>query len=343
MYRILSICFLLSALALGITACEQAADTSSNIDDYAHLPMAAKPGAPAQANPAVVYLTASQQIGVMDANSNNQTIIYTSSQNWISNVSWSPTQTIVWSEIAGATSAIRAADVIVGSNGIPAASNVRTIISESSTPGQIALPKWSSTLTTGKIAYRVTSGSTMGNHLCLISPAGGSIDTIYTSPNGTSINCITWSPDDSKIAFFLIDGNTVNKVLVLDVATRNVVESIEITNFDQSTWIDDLEWSRTGSLNKLAFSINGTIYYLSPVTGSVPTTNGVQRLNSNFDGVACFSFSPDNSTLMFVNNRYSTRASDPPTVSLRSNKTQTATVSTINKTFPETSELNWHR
>ncbi len=352
MYRILSMCFLLATLALGITACEQAADTSSNIDDYANLPMAAKPGAPAQADPKIVYLTSDFKIAVMDSTGANQTVVYTPSLSTsLSAVepNWSPDNTIVWTESPSrGVSQIRAADILV-TNGVPVATNVRTIVSKTETTSDnlsIRHARWSSKSGTNMIAFSLFAPAGGRNHVCIMPTSGGPWDTLYTSDPNVQVIGLAFNHDDSKLAIALKQFNAngsfhSNRFIIIEGpqswAPGNGLYDIPISK-EMSHPNDPFDWSRATSssddIDRLTFVADGKIYYVSG-EGGAPWTQNVAAL----PGTA--TWSPNNKNVMFVRNNVKGKTT---TVELAKNVASSTTFTTLDNTFPNPfAMLNWHR
>jgi hypothetical protein len=209
---------------------------------------------------------------------------------------WSSAGSICFSKGGGSASApdtIEAIDVSVNSSGVPVESNFRVIVGLTSQADRLNNPFWSSTTAVNKIAY-TTHGA--AGKLWVVSASGGtpslilSVDTSsahVSSPLGDP----TWSPDDSKLALIRLSASSTT-IMILSTSTWTYIDSITV-----SGTIDGLEWSRTGSTNKLAFSVyasgNYQLYYVDPVTGATPTTSGVA---GNYP-----TWSPNNSAVMYNN------------------------------------------
>ncbi|HET6511426.1 MAG TPA: hypothetical protein VFH43_04495 [Candidatus Kapabacteria bacterium] len=340
-YKII-LTFSLTFLALGIslTACDF--DPGSTTTPGQDHDMAVK-GAPAAAAPAIAYIDASSRLGVMDSSSTNQTIVYTpSSGNWIDRPHWSPSNSVLWAEYpsSGNTSSIRAADISV-SGGVPGASNIRTILSESDDTARIRFPTWSSTTSTDKIAFAFYRGSSGGvrrpSYVCTISSDGSGLDTLYTTTAGV-VAGITWNADDSKLAIYLSE---VGQILILNAATGAVEETIAISDNGNYGGLHSLEWSRSSSINKLMFVLDGRVQYVTPSTGSSPSTQNVGYGNAPITIAQRASWSPNNSGVMFIKATW-TNSCGCDKHSLVKCTAQSSSVKDIDKTF-EATDLHWHR
>ncbi len=183
-----------------------------------------RPPVSTPANPAITYRSSIstgsgrnksvyQTIAVMDTNGTNQTNVFTANTTTarLSHPTWSPDgSSISWlSQDNGYSgpSHIVAADITINSNGVPVASNYRTIASIPGTAPEyywIYDQSWCSLPTTGKIAFIVTYGTgTSGwSFLYTVSTSGGEWDllaSVYDDEGGFySSPC--WSPDDYRIA-----------------------------------------------------------------------------------------------------------------------------------------------
>ncbi len=336
--------FFLVLLVLGFTtvACEQA-PTSSDNNSTDHQ-MGSKPAA-AAADPKIAYIDATNKLGVMDTSSSNQTLVYTpASGSYIERPFWSPSSSVLWAEYptSGNTSAIKAADISV-SNGVPVSSNVRTILSESDDTARIRFPTWSSTSSTNSIAFVYYRGRFNGtarpSYVCTITASGGALDTLYTTTSGT-VQGIAWNADDSKLAVYTIEGTT-GTILIVNTSTGLVADSMTFTDNSNYGGLNSLEWSRSGSVNKLAFVLDGAIQYIAPSTGSSPSTQNVGKGSAPNTIANYASWSPNNSSLMFIKATY-TSSCQCDKHSLLKNNAQTTTIKELDKTF-EASALNWHR
>jgi hypothetical protein len=340
MSRILCLIVAIATLSLGLSACEQ--DPSSNASDRS---LGARGSTATAADPKIVYTDATNKLGVMDTTSANQTLLYTPpSGSWIERPYWSPSSSVLWAEYpnSGNTSSIKAADISV-SGGVAVSSNVRTIHSESDDTARIRFPTWSSTSSVDKIAFACYRGSSGGSYrtsyVCTVSGSGGSLDTIYTMTTG-AVQGIAWNSDDSKLAVYTINGTT-GKIIIINMYSRLVTDSMTFTDQSNYGGLNSLEWSRTGSVNKLAFVLDGMIQYLSPTTGSSPTTQNVGKSSAPNTIANSASWSPNNSSLMFIKGTY-TSSCQCDKHSLLKNNAQTSTVKDIDKTF-EATALHWHR
>jgi hypothetical protein len=316
----------MAAAALIAVGCNEAPTTSSPQE------LMSKPPASTPANPALTYQgtgnskgSSYQTVAVMDADGSHQTNLYGSAQTagqFFMYESWSPTGTsIAFVQTNGSATApvasIKALDVSVNSSGAAVASNVRTIYNlPANTDVNVGLA-WSSTVTMGKIAYATWDPVSSTRTLWVIPQTGGApikvwgCDATYVKEDGSVIGhrqpltSPTWSPDDHMLAAIRADSATT--------ATPYVVSTIMIfsTTDNGGTWsytdsikvpgttgpgVAGLEWSRNASgINKLAYYNAGdwSLYYVSPVTGAVPTTNGVKGRYP--------AWSPDNGLIIFQN------------------------------------------
>jgi hypothetical protein len=333
------IVLLFSALGIFFSACDyDPGSTTSSEDEHT---MAVK-GAPAAANPAIAYIDMTYRLGVMDTASTNQTIVYTPTSGYvIDRPNWSPGSSVLWGEYpnSGNSTSIRAADIGV-SGGVPSASNIRTILTESDDTARIRFPTWSSTTGTDRIAFAFYRGSSGGvtrpSHVCTISSDGTGLDTLYTTYAGV-VQGISWNPDDTKLAVYL---SQVGRILILNGSTGSVEDSIEISDNGDYGGLHSLEWSRS-SINKLAFVLNGRIQYVTPSTGSSLSTQNVGYGNAPITIAQYASWSPNNSGLMFIKATY-TNSCQCDRHSLVKSVAQSTTVKDVDKTF-EALSLHWHR
>jgi hypothetical protein len=317
-----SIAVLASAALIAI-GCNEA-PTASSPDG----PMA-KTSSSTPANPALTYQgsvtskgSTYRTVAVMDADGSHQTSIYGMDQplgQYFMEESWSPTGSSICfvqtNDVASTSivASIKAIDVSVNSAGTAVGSNVRTIYNLPTGLGVNQGLAWSSTTTMGKIAFTTFDPASTVRTLWVIPQAGGApvkvweCDATYVKPDGSVIGhrqpltSPTWSPDDHRLAVVRQDSATT--------ATPDAVSTIMIFNTTDngSTWtyadsikfpgsVGSLEWSRNANgINKLAFynGVDWSLYYVDPVTGAVPTTNGVK---GRFPA-----WSPDNSALIFHN------------------------------------------
>jgi hypothetical protein len=270
---------------------------------------------PPPANPAIAYYGTNSNgkyiIEVMDTDASNQTAIITaaSTTELLAYPTWSPTAGSI-SYLDGATNsnvaAIKAADVSVNSKGVPVASNIRSIFTNStSDTASISTPAWSSVSSTGEIAFvRNHQGSKLGlAELCIVSTSGGSATVLQSASGLNSSGTVqkhylspSWSPDDSRIAVVRRDtsiapNGTTNicTILIIDPSTGTATDSIKTTMY--VSW---LEWSRSG-MNELALtaatSSGSELYYVTPSTGSTIAGNGIANAGS-------VTWSPNNSSVL---------------------------------------------
>jgi len=215
---------------------------------------------------------------------------------------WSPTGgSICFTQWGSATApdTIKAIDVSVNSSGVPVGSNLRTIVGLPDQTVRLNGAYWSSTSAVGMIAYTTRDGAT--NSLYVVSQSGGtptkicSVDTAWMH-FGLTLKNPTWSPDDSRLAVCRDSSanasTATSMILIFNTSTWACVDSIAITG-----GVFGLEWSRSGSMNKLAFvdfvSGSNHLYYCDPTTGATPTTYGL---------VGSYpTWSPNNSSVMYVN------------------------------------------
>jgi hypothetical protein len=169
----------------------------------------------------------------------------------------------------------------------------------------------------GKIAFATYSPANTFRTLWVIPQAGGTpikvweSDATYIKEDGSvighpqGIGYPTWSPDDHRLAVIRQDSSgtqnwfAVSTIMIFNTtdngATWTYADSIKVPGTSAATVLD-LEWSSSGNgINKIAYHNweNGMIYYVDPITGAVPTTNGVQGCNP--------AWAPDNSALIFYN------------------------------------------
>jgi hypothetical protein len=346
MSRILCLIVAVATLGFGLTACEQ--DPGSNVNSSGDPSLGARGTTTTAADPKIAYIeynNATYKLGVMDTSSANQTLVYTPpSGSVIDRPYWSPSNSVLWAEYpsSGNTTSIRAADISV-SGGVAVSSNVRTIHSESDDTARIRFPTWSSTSSVNKIAFACYRGSSGGtprtSYVCTVSGSGGSLDTFFTVTEGV-VQGIAWNGDDSRIAVYTRNGSA-GKIVIINASTRLVTDSMTFTDISNYGGLNSLEWSRTGSVNKLAFVLDGMIQYIAPTTGSSPTTQNVGKGSAPITIANYASWSPNNSSIMFIKGTY-TSSCQCDKHSLVKNTAQTSTVKDIDKTF-EATALSWHR
>lgn len=154
---------------------------------------------------------------------------------------------------------------------------------------------WSSLSSTNKIAYNLHEGAYVNK--IMVVPASGGTSTVLYEHRDTNryYLSVTWSPDDSKIAFIdhapgISGALRPDTIRVIDASTGELLESIGVGS------TPTIEWSRSG-VNLLAFSSDfGSgfkLYYVTPTTGSTPWTNNVSGYYPTW--------SPNNSSLVMAN------------------------------------------
>ena len=257
-------------------------------------------GGTTAANPVVVYTkNGGAAIGVMDADCSHRTVVYTGANGATVNTpSWSPGSSIAFRLGSGTKTYIMAEDVSVNSSGIPVGSNLRTIDSSSwyADSLQIQWPSWSSTSSIDQIAYGLYGAHNY--YVCRISASGGARNIVYTSPVNIYPYSVAWSPDDSKIAVALGDRNNSawGAIIVISASTNTVTDSISLASVAGS-----IDWSRTGTTNKLLYSISGgDLYYLTPSSGSSPTAAGLFYSGSSFQEPHEGTWSPNNGSILYT-------------------------------------------
>ena len=155
-----------------------------------------------------------------------------------------------------------------------------------------------------------------------------------------AVQGIAWNSDDSKLAVYTINGST-GKIIIISMSTHLVTDSMTFTDQSNYGGLNSLEWSRSGSVDKLAFVLDGKIQYIAPTTGSSPTTQDVGKSSAPNTIANSASWSPNNSSLMFIKGTY-TSSCQCDKHSLLKNNAQTTTVKELDKTF-EATALQWHR
>lgn len=268
-------------------------------------------------------------IGVMDTDGTHQTNVYIAGASSETDryPTWSSSNSIAWSKNQ---SAIVAEDIAVGSNGVPVASNLRTITTRPADSFSIVYPVWSTTSGTNRLAF-VTYNSSGASQLYTVS-ASGSAWMLFATVSGSSpdywqFDNPTWSPDDSKIAVLRepIGGGGV--ILIFDASTGAAIDSIALPSTVH--FRGALEWSR-GTLNELVFqgqpsgSSSWYLYYAAATGGATVSTNNV-AMGPNYSA-----WSPNNSGILFANG------------SLKKLTPFTTTVTTIASSFAG-SWPNWHQ
>ncbi len=246
-------------------------------------------------------------VAVMDSTDANQrnivTAAFNNTQGALVSPSWNYNgASIAYGSLENLAWAIKAVDVSVNSNGVPVGSNVRAIYSLSASDSiyNQGGPAWCATSSTGLIAFtrlHIKKSDYGVTDLCTIPQSGGTPTVLASYKKLRGTVCLglyeypTWSPDDSKIAVARQDTNDHYTILIFNSSTGAAEDSIPISGS-----VNKLEWSRTGQ-NKLLFmstpnsSTPWELYYVTPSTGSTPTTNSV----TGFDPA----WSPNNSGVMF--------------------------------------------
>ncbi len=251
------------------------------------------------ANPALTYVgevtirrTTYPTIAVMNADGSNQTNIYTSptSGNFSLGVSpcWSPNgSSVAWIEN---NDTIKAIDVSVNTHGVPVGSNLRTIYATTAGSNNFVIHglAWCSNSSTGEIAFVAsysTGGGTGASTVYTISQSGGTPTSVITESQNLCYS-VSWSPDDSKIAF---SGHTASApaawyLRVADASSGSLLEA------DSLPQVNNVEWERSGST--ISFDNAGVIYYLDYGSGNGEYTQSVAGTNPTW--------SPDDANVMFV-------------------------------------------
>ncbi len=189
---------------------------------------------------------------------------------------------------------IKAIDVSVNSKGNVVSSNLRTILGLSGTASRLKNSFWSSTTSKNMIAY--TSDDGASSSLQVVSGSGGAATQVASfdetwSGNTLGLGYPTWNADDSRLAV-VRHGNDAAMIMIYNTSTWEYVDSIAVEGT-----VFGLEWSRSGA-NKLAFALQGVgstikkLYFVSPTTGAVPTTNDVIGTYPTW--------SPNNSSVLYV-------------------------------------------
>ncbi|HZK76490.1 MAG TPA: hypothetical protein VFD13_06235 [Candidatus Kapabacteria bacterium] len=250
------------------------------------------------ANPVITYVgesivhrTGYPAIAVMNADGSNKTIIYTSPSTGTlalgENPCWSPDGgSIAWIENYDT---IKAIDVSVNSHGVPVGSNLRTIYATTAGSNNFIIHglSWCSESATGELAF-VAAYSTGGGHgastVYTIGQTGGTPTALITESQNLCYS-VSWSPDDSKIAF---SGRTVpGAAWYLRVADASSGALLEADSVPQ---VNHVEWERSG--NTIAFDNSSKIYYLDYGSG-----NG--EYTENVSGTAP-TWSPNDADIMFT-------------------------------------------
>ena len=319
--------FVTIAIFVAFTGCRQDPNSTNS-----SMPMKTS-GSSTPANPAVTYrgtvTTGSghssatyQTIAVMDTDGTHQTNIWTASSttDQDSYPYWSPTGgSIVWSNhtnsVAAPSGSILAIDVSVNSGGIAVGSNLRSIYSwQSSDSVEVTPAVWCQQSATGKIAF-MRDHQNVGNYvndLCIINQDGSGITTLASRNVGTTDNMSkpTWSPDDSKIAVSRSTSGGHYSILIFNASSGALLDSIALT-----TSPNTIRWSHTGENKLLITGASGYLSYLTPSSGSTPTTYSVAT-----SGYYCWS--PNNSGILYTNSG-----------ALKKNTSFTSSISTIQSSF----------
>lgn len=296
----------LAPLAISMTACERNPD----LVDARPIDATSKGPSPApSANPAICYLGEAlakngsldgYTIGVVDADGSDAKNLYAlsasgSPHTWAT-PTWSPGGTsisfIEESTVSGvSSSALKALDVSI-SNGVPSATNVRTLLSRSK---DFVRQAWSPSSTVAEVAFvqERREGSpaqfTEWSSIRVVSLTGTET-VIHAAQNNHAIRWIAWDPTGAKLAFHDIDMSGTSEthaIKILDRATATVERTLVS---GVHTGLLGIDWSGDGdSLVYFAASTSGgamQMYTLSLADGATP------RSYSSVTGVEP-SFSPD--------------------------------------------------
>lgn len=279
MKRILTSGIAALVAVLFLAGCETDPNSSAGAPEIR--PMAPGGGSQADPDPAIAYGTTVTSkgktyrgIAVMDSNGTNPTVIYkaSSTEDWIGQPTWNPGGTTLAYQVKVPGASINLIDVSV-SRGKVTGSNNRTLMSTSD--DYINHISWSSLSSTNKIAFttQVRGGPTQ--KVQVISTSGGTPTVLYQTESANGVHfyrSVTWSPDDSKIAFVDRAHTTgQDTIRVINASTGALLEVIPLGAANNFTYID---WSNAGT-DLLAMSLNDKLYYVTPTTGSTPWTNNV--------------------------------------------------------------------
>lgn len=238
----------------------------------------------APADPAIAYVN-NNNLMVMNADGSNQTVIVSAGA---ATPSWSPdAHSIVFTRAGG----LWIVDVSVV-NGVPVGSNLHKI--PFTLPGTQGSPSWSPA--GDSIAFtNASAGTDYDRNIYTISPAGGTPDTAYTSPNGLYPRQPDWNPDGSKLVFSeATDASPYQwNLLVFDRSTSQVTTVIPLSG---SIAVKAPAWSRNG--DRIAYS-NGNsspeaIYTVTPTANATP----VKVIDGAFP-----TWSPNDTKLAFNGNK----------------------------------------
>jgi hypothetical protein len=298
----LRLCSFLLTAGLVLAGCEEPSSTASSDPSFGGKPGGGG-GSSTPADPELTYVGSSTIKGksyatlyVMDVDGTHLTAVHRCATTTVSlngSPTWSPDGgSIVFTQRGNGSTipdSIKVIDISLNSSGQPVGTNLRTIVGLSSVSVGLKNPFWSATSTSDLIAYTTDDGTT--NSLYTVSANGGSPSLINSvdktwAGHSNPLGVPTWNGDDSKLAMIRIGVNSTT-IMIFNTSTWDYIDSIVVSGS-----IFGLEWSRSGSTNSLAYSTNGKISYVEPITGAIPTTN-------NANG-AYPSWAPDNSTLMVV-------------------------------------------
>jgi hypothetical protein len=296
----LRLCSFLLTAGLVLAGCEEPSSTGASDPSLGGKPVTPKPALVwrgARIIGGVTYSALYVGDSTIAPTAPIHTVASTGLVHWAS-PTWSPSGGSVVFTVGGTGSipdTIKAVDVSVSAKGSVVTSNLRTILGLSGTSSRLKNSFWSSTTSTNSIAYSSDDGSS--NSLWVISGNGGAPTQIASfdeawSGSSSGLGYPTWNPDDSRLAV-VRHGNNSAMIMIFNTSTWEYVDSIAVEGT-----IFGLEWSRSG-LNKLAFALQAVgstdkkLYFTTPTTGSVPTTNNVLGTYPTW--------SPNNSSVLYVN------------------------------------------
>jgi Tol biopolymer transport system component len=230
------------------------------------------------ADPAIAYRLQKgrvQTLFVMNADGSNQASIWED----VGNPCWAPDGSAI---AFGFQHVLYRIDVSVV-DGVPQGSNPIALTDEiKSSP-----PKWSPA---GDVIAFTNHFNGEYNLIQTVPAMGGTVETIYTAPEGYSVLSMAWRSDASKMAIELIEfyNNNQRTIVVLDLSDYTTT-----TVYGPTTdRCDHLDWARTS--DTLTFTSNDGISILD-MTQTNPTPQVLIAGNNEWP-----IWSPDDSQMIYL-------------------------------------------
>ncbi len=196
------------------------------------------------ANPAICYRLQKgrvQTLFVMNADGSNQVSIWED----VGNPSWAPDGSAIAFGVQQEdyTTDLYRIDVSVV-NGVPQGSNLLELAQDIRSP-----PQWSPA--GDEIAF-INTVNSQYKLIQTVPATGGSVETIYTSPEGFNVQDFTWRYDASQMAI-LLGGGGGQSIVLLDFSDGSTSTVYGPTG----NWLGHIDWARTS--DTLAFTTNDGI------------------------------------------------------------------------------------